>query len=188
MCPLLRRGRDRKRQGEKHHGAKRRLWAAALLQVGTLPSRKTKLSIFLLMKSQILRSRLLGGVALVAVTTFAVPLVAGPGPQYWSNPGKANDTTTVIPAKPGERAVRACTDARLVSVTETKPAWHNGRGPLTTVEVGRKLVCTSCETPMIVMKPSLHNGRGPMVPVAIEGTHDCTANGCTTPSTTASID
>jgi hypothetical protein len=87
-----------------------------------------------------------------------------------------------------EHAVRACTDARLVSVTETKPAWHNGRGPLTTVEVGKKLVCTSCDTPMIVMKPSLHNGRGPMVPVAINGTHDCTAKGCTPPSTIASVD
>jgi hypothetical protein len=76
-----------------------------------------------------------------------------------------------------EPVVRICSDPRLVSVTETKPAWHNGRGPLTTVEVGKKLVCTSCDTPMIVMKPSGHNGRGAMAPVAIKGTHDC-GNGC----------
>ncbi|ACB77710.1 hypothetical protein [Opitutus terrae] len=74
----------------------------------------------------------------------------------------------------------ACTDARLVTVTKTKPAWHNGRGPLTTVALGQKLECTSCDKPMVAMKPSGHNARGAMAPVEIRGKHDCTKGGCGT--------
>ena len=114
----------------------------------------------------------LGAVLTVSTAT------AGPGPDYWRNLDKKDDGATA-PAAPMAHATRACTDARLVSVTETKSILPNGRGPTQTVEVGKKLVCTSCDIPLIVMKPSLPNGRGPMVPVAIKGTHDCT-KGCAT--------
>jgi hypothetical protein len=133
-------------------------------------------------------SRLLAGVALTLGTGLAVPAIAGPGPQYWRNLGKTDNTTTAAQAARSEKTNPACTDSRLVSVTETKPAWHNGRGPLTTVEVGKKLVCTSCDTPLIVMKSSWPNARGPLVPMAIKGTHDCTKNGCMPAATTASVD
>jgi hypothetical protein len=126
------------------------------------------------MKTYTFRSRLLAGVTLSLGAGLAVPAIAGPGPQYWRNPGKSESTMTVAPPAHGEHAIRACTDARVVSVTETKSILPNGRGPTRTVEVGKKLVCTSCDIPIIVMKPSWQNARGPLAPVTIKGTHDCT--------------
>ena len=130
------------------------------------------------MNISILPSRLVAGVALSLGTGLAVPAIAGPGPQYWRNLGKSDTTTAVVPAVRGGNTNPACTDARVVSVTETKSILPNGRGPMRTTEVGKKLACTSCDTPVIAMKPSWPNARGPLVPVAIKGTHDCTANGC----------
>lgn len=130
------------------------------------------------MKTNAFRSKLLAGVALALGTGLAIPAaVAGPGPQYWRNAGKT-DTNTAVAAAPAARAARACTDARLVTVTETKPTWHNGRGPLVTTDMAKKFECTSCDTPMVVMKPSGYNGRGGMAPVEIRGKHDCTKSGC----------
>ena len=132
------------------------------------------------MKTNTLRLNLLAGVALALGTGLAIPTVnAGPGPDYWRNLGKPEFKSSV--ASPAPIESKACTDAKLVPVTETRTTWHNGRGPLQTVEVGKKLVCTSCDTPMIVMKPSGHNGRGAMAPVAIKGTHDCSKAGCGIP-------
>lgn len=139
------------------------------------------------MKTSMPRSKLIAGAALAMATGLAVPTaIAGPGPDYWRNLGKPESKSSPAPAAPVE--TKACTDARLVSVTETKPTWPNKRGPLQTVEVGKKLVCTSCDTPLIVMKPSGHNGRGAMAPVAIKGTHDCTKNGCTPAASVARAD
>lgn len=130
------------------------------------------------MKTYTLRLKLLAGAALALGTGLAIPTaIAGPGPDYWRNLGKPEAKSSLAP--PAPIATRACTDSRLVPVTETRTTWHNGRGPLQTVEVGKKLVCTSCDIPLIVMKPSGHNARGPLAPVAIKGTHDCTKNGCT---------
>lgn len=130
-----------------------------------------------IMKTHMISSALLAGAALTLGAVLAISTAsAGPGPDYWRNLGKKDMSAPAL-AAPAAHAVRACTDARLVSITETKSILPNGRGPVQTVEVGRKLVCTSCDIPMIAMKPSLPNGRGPMVPVAIRGTHDCT-NGC----------
>lgn len=132
------------------------------------------------MKTNAFRSTFLAGAALALGTGLAIPAaIAGPGPQYWSNQGKT-DNKTAVTAATTQRAAPVCTDARLVTVTETKPSWHSGRGPLVTTEVGKKLECTSCDTPMVVMKPSGHNGRGAMAPVEIKGKHDCTKNGCGT--------
>lgn len=118
-------------------------------------------------------------VGIFASGLFTAAALAGPGPEYWRSPGKT-DGNAAVTAAPIERAARACTDARLVTVTQTKPSWHNGRGPLVTTEVGKTLECTSCDTPMVVMKPSGHNGRGAMAPVEIKGKHDCTKSGCGT--------
>jgi hypothetical protein len=129
------------------------------------------------MKTNTLRLSLLAGAALALGTGLAIPtLIAGPGLDYWRNLGKPESKSSFASPVPVE--TRTCTDARLVPITETKTTWHNGRGPLQTIEVGKKLVCTSCDTPIIVMKPSGHNARGAMAPVAIKGTHDCSKVGC----------
>ena len=141
------------------------------------------------MKTNTLRSKLLAGAALALGISFANPnVIAGPGPDYWRNQGKASSPAASAPAATMPRTVAACTDARLESVTETKFIQANGRGPTRTVEVGKKLDCTACDIPMIVMKPSGHNARGAMAPVAISGTHDCTKNGCTPVATVARLD
>lgn len=134
------------------------------------------------------RNLLRATVGIFVSGVFAAATLAGPGPDYWRHQGKAPGTTTSTPAAPTPEGVAVCTDARLVSVTETKFIQANGRGPMRSVEVGKKLVCTSCETPMIAMKPSGHNGRGAMAPVAIKGTHDCTKNGCRPAATVARVD
>jgi hypothetical protein len=135
------------------------------------------------MKTNQFHITFLAGAALALGTGLAIPTaIAGPGLEYWRNQGKT-EVKTAATAAPVERATRGCIDARLVTVTETKPSWHNGRGPLVTTEVGKKLECTSCDTPMVVMKPSGHNGRGGMVPVEIRGKHDCGTSGCGTPVT-----
>jgi hypothetical protein len=131
------------------------------------------------MKTNIRYSKLLAGVALALGTGLVVPAaIAGPGPGYWRNQGAAPTTPVVAPMPPSPRTEVVCTDARVVSVTETKFVQANGRGPMRTAEVGRKMVCTSCDVPLVVMKPSGHNARGAMAPVAIRGTHDCAMNGC----------
>jgi hypothetical protein len=124
------------------------------------------------MKTNTLRLSLLAGAALALGTGLALPTaIAGPGPDYWRNLGKPESKSSLAP--PESIATKACTDARLVPVTETRTTWHNGRGPLQTVEVGKKRVCTSCATPLVVMKPSWPNARGPLVPVTLNATHDC---------------
>lgn len=127
----------------------------------------------------------LGSTAFALLLGTLTAAYAGPGPNYWKNLGKTD--TSAPSAAPSEHAVRPCTDARVVPITETKTILANGRGPTRTVEVGQKLVCTSCDTPLIVMKPSGPNGRGAMEPVAIKGTHDCTKNGCTPSPAVAAI-
>jgi hypothetical protein len=130
------------------------------------------------MKTNTIRTTLLAGAAVALATALSIPAAsAGPGPDYWRNLGRTDSKAAVAPTSV-ERAARVCADARLVSVTETKPSWQNRRGPLTTVEIGKKLECASCDTPLVVMKPSGHNGRGGMAPVEIKGRHDCTKDGC----------
>jgi hypothetical protein len=140
------------------------------------------------MKTNALHSKLLAGIALAFGTGLAIPAaLAGPGPQFWNRPAaKTEPSATVAPA-PHSASVSACTDSRLVTITETKSILPNGRGPTRTVEVGKKLLCTSCDTPLVVMKPSGSNGRGAMAPVEVRGTHDCTKNGCVPAQTVASV-
>jgi hypothetical protein len=140
------------------------------------------------MKTIAPRSTLLAAAALAFGTSLITSTLFAAAPDHRHTPGKAPSTTTVAPVETTTAVNAACTDARLVSVTETKFLHANGRGPTRTVELGQKLVCTACDTPMIVMKPSGHNARGAMAPVAIRGTHDCTKNGCTPVARVARID
>lgn len=126
--------------------------------------------------------------AIVAGGFITAGAVGGPGPDYWRNQGKTAINALTPPAAPKGQANVDCTDARVVPVTETKFIQANGRGPLRTVEVGKKQVCTACAIPTIVMKPSGHNARGAMAPVASKGTHDCTTNDCTPATGVARID
>lgn len=126
------------------------------------------------MKTNAHRSVLLAAVIVASASGIAIPAaVAGAEGSL----GRKNSNVPVA-ADSAKRASPDCTDARWVTITETKPGWHNGRGPRLTTEVGKKLECTSCDTPMVVMKPSGHNGRGAMAPVAIKGKHACTKERC----------
>jgi hypothetical protein len=130
------------------------------------------------MNTKSLRSTLLAAAVLASGTGLAIPAAhAGPGLEYWRPHGKTVSKPAVAPE---HGMKRTCTDARVEIVAETRPSWHNGRGPLTTTEVGEKLLCTACDIPMIAMKPSGHNGRGAMAPAETKGRHDCVKNGCAT--------
>src|SRR5687767_826853 len=97
------------------------------------------------MKTNILLSKLLAGAALsLGVVLTISTATAGPGPDHWRNLGKKDNGATA-PSPQTAHATRACTDARLVSITETKSLLPNGRGPTQTVEIRKKLVCTSCD-------------------------------------------
>jgi hypothetical protein len=145
-----------------------------VLQVNVRRNQKTQRK-HPIMNRNLFGFALIGAIAAFTTGTVVPVAVAGPGPQYWIPKVDATPPAAVAAA---HVAPRACTDARLAAVTETKPTWPNGRGPLATIEVGKRIECTSCDKPMVMMKPSGHNGRGPMVPVEIKGKHDCTKSGC----------
>lgn len=141
------------------------------------------------MKTKNLTLKLFAGAALALGTGLTIPTaISGPGPDHWRNSGKTENSAIVAPVVPMTHTARGCTDARLMSVTETKTMLANGRGPMQTIEVGKKLACTSCDTPKTVMKASWHNGRGPLASVAIKGTHDCSKSGCTPGTSVATVD
>jgi hypothetical protein len=128
------------------------------------------------MKTGILRSTLHLGTVLALSTGLTGPAaLAGPGLEYWRNFGQSRTSASNVDPAP-ITAARPCTDSHVVAITESKPLFPNGRGPIRTVEVGSKLACTSCDSPMVAMKPSGDNGRGAMTPVALKGLHNC--NGC----------
>lgn len=128
------------------------------------------------MKTNTFRFTLLAGAVLALGTGVAIPAAIA-GPEFWPSVSNREKAGAATPDS-AERGSVSCIDARWVNVTETKPRWHNGRGPLLTTELGKKLECTSCDTPMVAMKPSGHNGRGAMAPVAIKGKHDCAKSNC----------
>lgn len=101
---------------------------------------------------------------------------AGPGIQYWQSLGKPK----------AEPATKICTDHQVVRATVMEPVLPNGRGPLHAVDIGPKVVCTSCAGSSTVMLPSLANGRGPLHPVAVAATrHYC--NSSCVPSNTSTV-
>jgi hypothetical protein len=109
----------------------------------------------------------------VLSSTFALSVIAGPGPQYWFNAEKtASDQTTTT-------AAGTCPGSTLVPVTVMTPSWSNGKGPIAETQIGTKRVCTIC--PVTGVKTvQAANGRGPSstaTTVAAGAQHDCTA-GC----------
>lgn len=90
------------------------------------------------MKTNLLRNTALAATVAIA-SILSTAAYAGPGPQYWSgrakNASKPAKTSTAVPICPGSKEV---------AVTAMKPAWQNGRGPLTETKIGTKRVCTVC--------------------------------------------
>lgn len=99
---------------------------------------------------------------------------AGPGAQYWQSLGKAKDATPVV------AATHACPGSQVVAVTTMQPAWSNGRGPLTEVQIGTETVCHMCPV-TTVATTGWANGRGPATKTEVVqpgAAHHC-ASGCT---------
>ena len=120
--------------------------------------------------------------AIVAATLigslFATVAYAGPGPQYWSNLHKNAEKTDG--AKPVV-ATTACPGSQEVAVTTMKPAWANGRGPLTEVQIGTERVCHMCPVTTVASTTAWANGRGPVTrteTTSVGATHHC-STGCT---------
>ena len=132
------------------------------------------------MKTNTFRSTLLAGAALALGTGFAIPAaVAGPGSgvSIWRDkPGATN--TAPASVTPSETP-RVCTDARLISVKESKWVRGLGRG-MVIVDAGKALVCNSCATPVVVAKTHDRNSNGPKASMPIKALHDCTKNACGT--------
>ena len=96
------------------------------------------------MKIVTLGSTPIAGVALALGPGLAIPgVIAGPGPDFWRNQEMTPSAATVAPAAPMSHANAACTDARIVSVKETKFLQANGRDPMRAVEVGKKATGTA---------------------------------------------
>lgn len=132
------------------------------------------------MKTHTLSSKLLAGFALALASSVAVPVsLAGPGSgvSIWRNADKNDSSVVVAPAADDNTDPRACTDARLVPITEHKWIRTGGRGPRI-VEVGKRLACTSCATPTVARKTSDRNAHSPKASLPIRGTHDCGKSGC----------
>jgi hypothetical protein len=126
-----------------------------------------------------LTSKMAGAsVGLVISLLFASNALAGPGPQYWQQQDKIRAENA---AKRAATATHLCAGAQTVPVTTMKPAWSNGRGPLTKVQVGTKTVCRMCPVTEIVTQNAWSNGRGPITRTEVTkpgAEHDC-SKGCT---------
>lgn len=127
------------------------------------------------MKTSFFRPALLVGTGLILSSTLVVSAIAGPGPQYWQNSGKAADGAD----QANVTATGVCPGSKLVPVTVTNPAWANGKGPLVETQVGTKRVCSVCPVTGVTTV-GWSNGRGPATKgetAATGAQHDC-ATGC----------
>jgi hypothetical protein len=120
--------------------------------------------------------RFLISTSLVAASLSFAPFAkAGPGVDYWR---RAADARVAQPsAAVQEKSSAACTDSRVVQVTNTHNAWANGRGPMVTSTETSKLVCNSCGGTEVVTKRTWLNGKGPSVTKVVPSLHDCTSCG-----------
>jgi len=126
------------------------------------------------MKSNSITGRLLG---LFLPLALAGSVYAGAGFQYWQAL-KASPAIPPTAASSQAAIVKLCTNMTVVPIIVLTPSAPNGRGPLQAVQIGTKVVCTSCEMNAIVQKVIAPNGRGPLQAVAVAtGLHDCSA-GC----------
>lgn len=110
-------------------------------------------------------------------SVFAASTYAGPGLQYWANEHNKAEKSAAAVANP------ACPDSREVAVTTMKPAWANGRGPLTEVKTGTERVCHLCPVTTVTSATSWANGRGPVMrtkAASAGATHHCSTACITT--------
>lgn len=116
-----------------------------------------------------------GSLAVLALSVLPFAK-AGPGIDYWK---RTSGFRSEIPAaeKASVPAHAACTDMKMVEVTQTRNAWQNGRGPLTTAVLGTKMVCTSCAKSASVAKREWRNGKGPLVSTQVKSEHTCVSCG-----------
>ncbi len=129
------------------------------------------------MKTNLSRKSAFAVTAFIA-SLFAASTYAGPGPQYWANLSKSAAKTEA--AKPAASAT-ACPGSQEVAVTTMKPAWANGRGPLTEVQIGTERVCHMCPVTTVTSTNAWANGRGPITRTetkSVGPTHHCNT-GCT---------
>lgn len=123
------------------------------------------------------RTPLRAGAGLLVSALLSSGVLAGPGPEYWNIVGKG--TSSSASTKP-VAATSLCAGAETVIVTTMKPSWPNGRGPLTEMPAGTRIVCHLCRVTSVVTTNAWPSGRGPMVRTEVVkpgATHDCSA-GC----------
>lgn len=130
------------------------------------------------MKTNLLRSNHLTGTALLLVAGLALPAgFAGPGSgvTIWRNPTAAKATSAGPDV--ATETPRACTDARVIALKESKWVRGGGRG-MVVVNAGKALVCNSCATPAPVTKTHDRNSNGPKAGKPTKVLHDCGKAGC----------
>jgi len=102
--------------------------------------------------------------ATAVLALLALPVFAGPGPQYWQARAKVSPTS----GKGSSPSAFVCPGSKEVPVYAKGTAWANGRGPLVDKQIGTKRVCTICPASAIAASSSTN---------ATGAEHDCTA-GC----------
>lgn len=125
------------------------------------------------MKTSFLTKTAGASLGLFVSALLATSALAGPGPQFWQQQGKTRDENA---AKQAAATTPLCAGAQTVPVTVMKPAWPNGRGPLTEVQIGTKTVCHMCPVTEVVTKNAWPNGRGPTTRTEVTkpgAEHDC---------------
>jgi hypothetical protein len=118
-----------------------------------------------------LKSIFAGAIALAALSLTSVA-TAGPGLDYWRRMADTKESKPSVRTESAASEV-ACTDSKVVQVTETKNAWQNGRGPAVTTVTGTKRVCTTCGGTTTEAKRTWLNGKGPTVITKVARQHDC---------------
>ena len=129
------------------------------------------------MKTSTLGSRVLAGAALVlgaGLTGSTVLAGPGSGVSIWRN---KPETPPSAPASAATVEASRCSDARVISVKESKWVRGLGRG-MVVVDAGKAVVCDSCSTPVAAPKTHDRNANGPKAPLVTKALHDCTKAGC----------
>jgi hypothetical protein len=116
------------------------------------------------------------GLALILAIGLGAPALAlaGPGSEYWHESKKPTLTTPASESKPLCTLDATCPDSKLVTISEARPTWSNGRGPLQRVDVGTKRVCYTCAGNTTMLQSTTSNGRPPYQLVQVAAKHDCT--------------
>jgi len=129
------------------------------------------------MKTSTLGSSVLAGAALALGAGLTVSTVlAGPGSgvSIWRNKPEAPPSA---PAPAATVEASRCSDARIISVKESKWVRGLGRG-MVVVDAGKAVVCNTCSSAVAAPKAHDRNANGPKAALAAKPLHDCTKAGC----------